>query len=99
MGPKILPFQFSEEPLYAGETAQVQCLVTLGDLPVQIRWSFHGYALKMSSLKGLSVHKLGPKSSILTIDYATTEHSGNYTCSVSNTAGVANHTAELVVNG
>ena len=38
-------------------------------------------------------------SSTVSISSLTLEHSGDYTCSVSNSAGHVNYTAPLVVNG
>jgi hypothetical protein len=43
--------------------------------------------------------KLGSRGSVLMIDNVNLEHNGVYTCSAKNEVGVANYSAELVVNG
>ena len=48
---------------------------------------------------GLTTAKIGDSISVLVIASVTAGHSGNYTCTARNPAGVANHTATLQVNG
>lgn len=48
---------------------------------------------------GLTTTKIGDSISVLVIASVTAGHSGNYTCTARNPAGVANHTATLQVNG
>ena len=79
--------------------AQLLCLVTVGDAPVTISWVFHGPDSSKASQNGVSVVKMSSRSSSLIIESLTSEHSGNYTCTARNAAGVANHTAEIEVNG
>lgn len=43
--------------------------------------------------------KLGPRSSVLMIDYVKATHAGSYSCSASNLAGTDEYTTVLVVNG
>ena len=99
MPPSIAPFSFGDAPLDAGALAQVQCVVTFGDLPVEITWTFHGSDATKRSQTGVSIMKVGSKSSLLIIESVSTENSGNYTCTAKNGAGVSNYTAELIVNG
>lgn len=80
-----------------GEAAQVTCLVSTGDQPLKISWSFEGHSLK--NLRGVSTTQIGKKASMLLIDPVGAEHRGNYTCTVKNPAGVANFTAALYING
>ena len=87
------------DALNEGNPVQMQCLVFEGDTPLQITWAFHGADTSPKSQSGVSTMKLGQKSSVLIIDAVTSEHSGNYTCTARNHAGVANYTTEVVVNG
>ena len=48
---------------------------------------------------GLTTTKIGDSISVLVIASVAAAHSGNYTCTARNPAGVANHTATLQVNG
>lgn len=95
--PKILPFNFGEEDYTSGMSAQLQCIVTEGDLPVDIRWTTLGTT--HSGLMGISVTKIGSKSSILQIDSVDASHSGDYTCMAQNAAGKASYSAKLTVVG
>lgn len=94
--PHIIPFSLEEE-VNNGESVQLNCHVSKGDLPLTIRWSFHGEAL--SSHMGISTTKIGDRTSLLTISSAMAAHNGNYTCTASNAAGNVSHTATVHVNG
>ena len=96
--PSIMPFQVSRA-LDEGEVAQLTCMVTTGDTPLQITWTFHGVDSSTRSQSDVSVIKIGTQGSLLMIQSATSDHSGNYTCTAKNAAGIANYTAELIVNG
>ena len=95
--PKIAPFSFGDDEFASGEHVQVSCIVSEGDLPVDISWTFHG--LKETSMMGISTTKLGPRSSILQIEAVAAGHSGDYTCIAKNAAGSQNFTANLRVSG
>lgn len=97
MIPKIAPFDFGEEAIFAGEAAQVSCFVTEGDLPVEIFWTHN--EVDASSLPGVSTPKAGRKGSNLLIDPTLSAHQGNYTCTARNRAGSSNVTATLNVYG
>ena len=43
--PKILPISFGTKVLNSGAFAQVSCIVTEGDEPLTISWSFHGASI------------------------------------------------------
>ena len=94
--PRIAPFEFGQ-PIFAGVTTQVTCLVSEGDEPLDIKWSLHG-SDTLTEL-GISTSKVGPKISILIIDTTTVDHGGNYTCTARNRAGSTNYTAALNING
>jgi hypothetical protein len=90
--PKILPFTFGEFPLSAGQPMTVTCAVVGGDRPMSVLWS-------VSDVTGMTIVPLGDAGAILTISSVQSHHAGNYTCRVSNAAGLASYSAELRVNG
>ena len=81
-----------------GGFAQVSCIVTKGDQPLKISWSFHGADILSSEL-GINTVPLGPSGSALLIPTVGHRHSGKYTCTASNHAGTKTQTVELRVNG
>jgi len=91
--PKILPFTFGEFPLSAGQPMTVTCAVIGGDKPMSVVWALSDDA------SGVITVPLSDAGSILTISSVQSHHAGNYTCSVSNAAGLASYSAELRVNG
>ena len=92
-----MPFSFGEGSLTAGQPITVQCMIVDGDLPMTLRWMFHGKEL--SSQMGISTFLLNPRVSLLSIDAVAAGHAGDYTCTAKNSAGQTNHTASLFVNG
>lgn len=95
--PKILPFTFGESPMFAGQAAQVTCLVSEGDSPLDISWGFS----KGSDFDdlGILVNKVGKKGSTLFIESISSRHQGNYTCFAKNPAGVVTYSAHLEIHG
>ncbi|XP_040165873.1 Down syndrome cell adhesion molecule-like protein Dscam2 isoform X23 [Anopheles arabiensis] len=93
--PQIMPFEFGEEPFDSSSTVSVQCVVTKGDVPIDIGWMFNGR--RISSNDGITVSKLGQKMSTLYIESIRSRHAGNYTCRASNAAGSVEHSSELKV--
>lgn len=101
VAPRIEPFSFGD-PVYDGQSTQVTCFVSEGDVPLDLFWTFSGRANPTASTLrgGVSVNKMGSKVSMLYIDAASsTRHAGDYTCVAANRAGRANHTAALNVHG
>ena len=80
-----------------GMSAQIQCIVTEGDAPVDIRWTMSSKV--HSSMTEITVTKISSKSSILLIDSIDASHTGNFTCTATNNAGSLNYTAQLTVVG
>lgn len=77
--PNIVPFAFGSDTIEAGEMAQLQCIVSLGDAPIQITWSFHGKDSSTTKQTGVSTMKLGGRSSVLIIDSVSSLNVGTYT--------------------
>lgn len=94
--PRITPFYFEDNPLHAGQYAQVNCLVAEGDLPVEIQWTLNGRSLRDF---GEVSYINGKRSSMLTIESVSYETSGNYTCTAKNRAGEVRYMTSLQVNG
>ncbi|XP_017467250.1 PREDICTED: Down syndrome cell adhesion molecule-like protein Dscam2 isoform X35 [Rhagoletis zephyria] len=94
--PKVTPFDFGEGPANVEDSVSITCLISSGDLPIDIEWLFNDYAI--SSYSGITVVKGGKRTSMLTIDNVHARHAGRYTCKAKNYAAAVNYTAELVVN-
>jgi len=97
--PAIAPFSFGDSALDAGASIQVGCVVSFGDLPLTISWSFHGVESSKRTQTDITTMKLGTRGSVLMIESINLENSGLYTCTAKNAVGTANYTAELIVNG
>ncbi|XP_076629357.1 cell adhesion molecule Dscam1-like [Colletes latitarsis] len=95
--PMIEEFSFKKLPMNAGEFANLQCSVSSGDLPLNIRWSYPGEEMGGSS--GVIVTKVADRVSMLMISVITARHAGEYVCTAQNAAGTASHSTTLTVNG
>ncbi len=80
-----------------GDFAQLTCVVTSGDEPLSITWTFHGD--KVGQETGITTSNIGPRMSLLMIESVGYHHRGKYTCQAKNKAGIRTHTAELKVKG
>ena len=93
----MVPLTFGRDIFNEGTFAQAACIITDGDEPLLIQWSFHGH--NISSDQGMTTTNVGTRTSILSIGSVNHNHRGNYTCRASNLAGDRSYTAELKVNG
>ena len=98
MPPQISPFDFGEEALNRGEIASVTCMVPKGDLPLDIYWSLNS-AFIVNGEHGFNIFKMNKRTSVLNIDSLEAYHRGTYKCIANNSAGYAEYTAVLEVNG
>ncbi|XP_059046531.1 cell adhesion molecule Dscam2 isoform X47 [Achroia grisella] len=96
--PQISPFDFGAEPVNAGDTASVQCVMHKGDLPANISWSLNGRTISRTNTLGIVIGSMSLKASFLSIDSVNGTHRGVYACHVQNLAGQVNHSALLEVN-
>lgn len=80
-----------------GDTVQIQCLVSKGDVPIIFSWLFNGEPISMEM--SVKTAPYGKKTSLLSIESANESHIGNFTCVASNRAGITTFTAELFVKG
>ncbi|XP_022256217.1 Down syndrome cell adhesion molecule-like protein Dscam2 isoform X3 [Limulus polyphemus] len=93
--PVIYPFSFPKS-IQVGMRARLVCTVIKGDPPFTIRWYKDGHPMpqELNEKRHNDVF-----SSDLTFANIQTQHNGNYTCTVSNTASSASHSAVLIVKG
>lgn len=99
--PRIVPFNF-DEPIYSGQSAQITCLVSEGDAPMNITWWFRKSdksELVPLITNGISVNKMGSKLSMLFIESTSSYFAGIYACVVENRAGSSKYTSTLNVHG
>nr|NP_001036480.1 down syndrome cell adhesion molecule 1, isoform AX [Drosophila melanogaster]ABI31031.1 down syndrome cell adhesion molecule 1, isoform AX [Drosophila melanogaster] len=94
--PKITPFDFGDAPTNVEDSVSVMCLISNGDLPIDIEWFFNDYGI--SSYSGINVVKGGKRNSMLSIDSVQARHAGKYSCRAKNHAAAVNYTTELIVN-
>ena len=92
-----MPFSFGNKAVNEGERRQLLCTVVSGDEPLSMKWSLQGQDLGPGP--DLTTTQLGTHTSILMLSSVNYRHTGTYTCTVSNPAGMTSHSAELVVNG
>lgn len=93
----MLPFDFGDFEVYAGDSVQANCIVRKGDHPLTFHWKFNGSLLQSSN--SLSIQNLGQKMSVVSIMNVNEHHQGVYTCEVYNAAGSDSYDAELKVKG
>lgn len=95
--PKLAPFDFGDSPANFEDSVSVSCLVSSGDLPIDIEWLFNGESISYAS--GIAVLRGGKRTSVLTIDSVHAGHAGNYSCKAKNKAASSEYSAALIVNG
>ena len=95
--PKLVPMSFGEDVVDEGGFGQLMCSVRKGDPPFSFTWSLQGDIVH--SEPGLSTSQIGGRTSILMINSIGHRHTGQYTCTVSNQAGLTSVSTELKVNG
>lgn len=95
--PKISPFSFGSEAANYGDTVSAQCLVTSGDLPIMFEWYLNDELIREDF--GITISKLGKRTSAINIDMIYAKHAGTYTCKAINGAATESFASDLVVNG
>lgn len=98
VSPQIAPISFGDEPVNAGDLVSVQCVVTKGDSPLEITWTFDSQPIR-SDRMDVILSSSGKRVRQLTIESVAARHAGEYTCVASNAAGSTSHSAKLDVNG
>lgn len=98
MAPSINPFTFGETSYNSGDSVGLQCIITKGDSPIDLRWTLNESPIN-SGQNEIIIIKISEKTSVLNIVSITGMHRGVYKCIAKNNAGVAEHATELRVNG
>lgn len=93
-----MPFTFGDEALNVGESTAVNCMITKGDLPINITWTLNGNRLA-SGTGGITITRMSARLSALTIESIDAEHRGIFKCIAKNAAGSAELESELKANG
>lgn len=93
-----MPFMFGDEPSNTGDSVGVQCVVTKGDLPLEIDW-FLNDKLIVNNQNSIRISKLSARNSALGIDSLNDRHRGVYKCRGTNVAGRSEMESTLYVNG
>lgn len=94
----MLHFTFGDDPVSPGDSIGVQCVITKGDVPIEINWMFNDQSLRTGQ-NGINILNISTKTSLLNIVSINAQHRGNYTCIAKNQAGTSEFAAELKVNG
>lgn len=77
-----------------GQLVRIMCIVTSGDLPLELYWLKDGYPLALSVYQKIDEYTL-----MLSIRKANMVDSGNYTCFAKNKAGESIKSSALRVKG
>ncbi|XP_076265885.1 Down syndrome cell adhesion molecule 1 isoform X18 [Rhynchophorus ferrugineus] len=93
--PQVTPFIFGEDMVNSGDMVSATCVVSKGDLPLNITWYFNGSVVDLSL--GFSVGQMNKRMSSISIDSVDAVHSGEYTCVAENLAGRDRYTTSLKV--
>lgn len=75
----------------------VTCTVTKGDFPIRMYWMLNGQSL--NDFNDIVTSNTNKRVSQVTIESAKAHHLGEYTCIAENSAGIAQHSAYLNING
>lgn len=77
--------------------ASVTCLVSKGDLPINITWTLNARTINVYD--GVDTGNTKSRTSQLTIESVEPHHSGEYTCYANNLIGTAKYSSFLNING
>ncbi|XP_044570735.1 Down syndrome cell adhesion molecule-like protein Dscam2 isoform X15 [Drosophila ananassae] len=79
-----------------GDRASLTCSVVKGDLPLTINWRKDGRPIDPT--QHMSVKQVDQYNSILVIENLGSDHTGNYSCVVRNSAAEVENSQALLVN-
>lgn len=93
-----MPFYFGEDSFNTGDSTAVNCMITKGDAPLNIKWVLNQEPL-VNGRYGIIIAKLSQRLSSLSIDSISSKHRGIFKCVAENLAGHDEFESELKVNG
>ncbi|KAH9380974.1 hypothetical protein HPB48_021080 [Haemaphysalis longicornis] len=93
--PQLQPLMFPRNRIRVGESASALCALVAGSPEVRFRW-FKDSVEISATVTNVKV-KNDKKVSVLTVEPATLESAGNYTCMAANNYGTDANSATLVV--
>ncbi|XP_070395111.1 cell adhesion molecule Dscam1-like isoform X2 [Dermacentor albipictus] len=93
--PKLQPLVFPRSRIRVGESASALCALVAGDHDVKFRWFKENVEIG-GAVPNVKV-KNDKKVSVLTVEPATIQSAGNYTCTAENNYGTDANSATLVV--
>lgn len=93
-----MPFDFGNESFNSGDSTAVNCMISKGDLPLQIHWTLNGEPV-INGANSMQVVRFSPRLSSLSIDAISGAHRGTFRCIASNQAGREEASSDLKVNG
>ncbi|XP_049771417.1 Down syndrome cell adhesion molecule-like protein Dscam2 [Schistocerca cancellata] len=93
--PPVLEPIFFPANIQEGARAQLSCTVSSGDLPIRFSWLKDNAPIPKSLQ--VSEKEVSEFISLLVFSKVSSQHSGTYTCVVSNNAASTNHSAQLQV--
>ncbi|XP_041633226.1 cell adhesion molecule Dscam2 isoform X4 [Drosophila kikkawai] len=94
--PKLSPFQTNILQLNMGDRASLTCSVVKGDQPLTIVWRKDNRPIDQT--QHMSVKLVDQYNSILVIENLGSDHTGNYSCVVRNSAAEVENSQALLVN-
>lgn len=80
-----------------GDRASLTCSVVKGDLPLTMSWRKDNRPI--DATQHMSVKQVDQYNSILVIENLGSDHTGNYSCVVRNSAAEVENSQSLLVNG
>lgn len=93
-----MPFYFGDESFNSGDSTAVNCMISKGDLPLNIRWELNSQPI-LNGHHGVVIVKLSSRLSSLSINSISGEQRGIFKCIAENDAGSDEFESELKVNG
>jgi hypothetical protein len=93
-----MPFTFGEDAFNPGDSVVVNCMISKGDLPLEIVWTLNSKPI-ISGENNILVTRMSKRLSALSIEAITGYHRGLFECTTKNSAGLTSHSAVLIVNG